>query len=118
DVFLPDRRTGLAPGRSGVSAAHGGRQATHAGEVRVGHPRDAEGHDLDRRGSGRARRTSVLGGGSRWRDFLGDGDDRLVDHPWRRQCTRLGAAPPALILIATGEVWRGIGLAVFCALVV
>jgi predicted PurR-regulated permease PerM len=59
-----------------------------------------------------------LGGGSRWRDFLGDGDDRLVDHPWRRQCTRLGADPTALILIATGEVWRGIGLAVFCALVV
>ena len=26
--------------------------------------------------------------------------------------------PTAIILIATGEVWRGIGLAVFCALVV
>ena len=64
DVFLPDRRSGPAPGRSRVPAAHRGRQATHGGEVRVGHPRDAQGHDPDRRGSGPPWRAGVLGSGS------------------------------------------------------
>ena len=70
----------------------------------------------DRRRSRRAGRTGVLGGGDRRGDLLGDRDDRPLIIPG------IGGAliwmPAAVVLMTTGEVWRGIALAAFCGLVI
>jgi predicted PurR-regulated permease PerM len=75
-----------------------------------------KGHHPDRRGSGRTRRAGVLGRGSRCAIFWGTVMTVLSIIPG------VGGAliwvPAAIILISTGEVWRGLALAAFCGLVV